>query len=93
MRWRIDRTESSAHVDLKNRRAWLNNTYRTLTTGVGGVDNEDTPLGYDMARSTLLAVHLRFLPRFTREAALQAWDQLLTAAVREVPAPGEGTEG
>lgn len=83
IRWRIDPTESPVHVDLENRTIWLNSTYRTLLTGYDGVDNEDAPL----LKTMLTMLYSRYFEGSylgSREKAeLQAWDQLLTAAVRE----------
>jgi len=89
IRWRIDPSESPVYADLENRTIWLNSTYRALLTGVDGLDNEDAPL-----LKTLLAIlYSRYFEGSylgSREKAeLQAWDQLLTAAVREESARQE----
>ncbi|GAA4193320.1 hypothetical protein GCM10022219_14970 [Microbacterium oryzae] len=89
IRWRIDATESPVHIDLENRTIWLNSTYRALITGVDGVDNEDAPL----LKTMLVMLYSRYFEGSylgSREKAeLQAWDQLLTAAVREESARQE----
>lgn len=89
IRWRIDPTESPVYVDLERRTIWLNSTYRALITGVDGVDNEDAPL----LKTVLTILYSRYFEGSylgSRERAeLQAWDQLLTAAVREESARQE----
>lgn len=90
IRWRIDPTESPVYVDLESRTIWLNSTYRALITGVDGVDdNQDAPL----LKTLLAMLYSRYFEGSylgSREKAeLQAWDQLLTAAVREESARQE----
>lgn len=89
IRWRIDPTESLVHVDLESRTIWLNSTYRALITGVDGGDNEDAPL----LKTLLTILYSRYFEGSylgSREKAeLQAWDQLLTASIREESAREE----
>ncbi|MDJ1113392.1 ATP-binding protein [Microbacterium dauci] len=89
IRWRVDPTESPVHIDLEQRTIWLNSAYRALLTGVDGADNEDAPL----LKTLLAIIYSRYFEGSylgSREKAeLQAWDQLLTAAVREESARQE----
>lgn len=89
IRWRVDPTESPVHIDLEQRTIWLNSAYRALLTGIDGADNEDAPL----LKTLFTIIYSRYFEGSylgSREKAeLQAWDQLLTAAVREESARQE----
>jgi hypothetical protein len=89
IRWRVDPTESPVYIDLENRTIWLNSAYRSLLTGADRSDNEDAPL----LKTLLVVLYSRYFEGSylgSREKAeLQAWDQLLTAAVREESARQE----
>lgn len=83
IRWRVEASESPVKIDIENRTIWLNSAYRRLFTGSESTDNEDASF-----LKTLLLLH--FSKYFegsylgSREKAeIEAWDQLLTAAVRD----------
>lgn len=89
IRWRVDPTESPVRFDLEHRTIWLNSAFREIISGADGADNEDAPL----IKTLLTILYSRYFEGSylgSREKAeLAAWDQLMTAAIREESARQE----
>ena len=89
IRWRVEASEAPVTLDLEGRTIWLNSAYRSLMAGGDGTDNEDAPL----VKTLLMILYSRYFEGSylgSRERAeLEAWDQLLTAAVRDESAREE----
>jgi len=89
IRWRVEASESPVTLDLEGRTIWINSAYRSLMAGGDGTDNEDAPL----VKTLLTIVYSRYFEGSylgSREKAeLDAWGQLLTAAVRDESAREE----
>lgn len=83
IRWRVDFLETPIHVDLENRTIWLNEQYRDIIAGPRSMDAEDAPF----VKTLLLLVYSKYFEGAhlgSREKAeLAAWEQLLTAALRD----------
>ena len=83
IRWQVDAAESPIRLDLENRVIWLNSAYRDLIAGASAEDNEDASL----VKTLLMLLFGKYFEGSylgSREKAeLEAWDQLLTAAVRD----------
>ncbi|EAR26286.1 hypothetical protein A20C1_10404 [marine actinobacterium PHSC20C1] len=83
IRWRVDSSEAPLRIDIERRTIWLNEQYRDVIAGRGSMDAEDSPF----VKTLLLLVYSKYFegshlgPR--EKAELAAWDQLLTAALRE----------
>lgn len=89
IRWRVEPSESLVRVDLENRTIWLNSAYRELLSGSDSNDNEDA----SVIKTLLLIIYSKYFEGSflgSREKAeLEAWDQLLIAAVRDESAKQE----
>lgn len=83
IRWQVDPSESPIRIDLDDRVIWLNSAYRSLIAGASAEDNEDASL----VKTLLMLLFSKYFEGSylgSREKAeLGAWDQLLTAAVRD----------
>lgn len=83
IRWRVERSEAPLRVDLDRRTIWLNEQYRDVIAGVGSMDAADAPF----VKTLLLIVYSKYFEGShlgSREKAeLAAWEELLTAALRE----------
>lgn len=83
IRWQVEFTDSPLKVDFERRTIWLNEQYRELIVGRGSMDADDAPL----VKTLLLIAFSRYFegsqlgPR--QRAEIQAWEQLLTAALRD----------
>lgn len=93
IRWRVDRSEAPLRVDLERRTIWLNEEYRDVIAGRPGLDADDAPF----VKTLLMIVYSKYFegsylgPR--EKAELAAWEQLLTAALREELARQARREG
>jgi hypothetical protein len=83
IRWRVLPTEAPLQVDLENRTIWLNEQYRDIVAGKGSMEAADAPFV-----KTLLTI--AFSKYFAgshlgsrEKLELAAWEQLLTAALRD----------
>lgn len=76
-------------IDLENRTIWLNSAYRGLIAGDGAADNEDA----SFVKTLLLMHYSKYFEGSylgSREKSeIDAWEQLLTAAVRDESARQE----
>ncbi|TAP44621.1 ATP-binding protein [Arthrobacter sp. S39] len=83
IRWRVDFLETPIHVDLENRTIWLNEQYRDIIAGPRSMDADDAPF----VKTLLLLVYSKYFEGAhlgSREKTeLAAWEQLLTAALRD----------
>ncbi|MFA4841737.1 MAG: hypothetical protein WC580_08515 [Agrococcus sp.] len=83
IRWQVEFTDSPLKVDLEQRTIWLNAQYRDVIVGRRSQDADDAPL----VKTLLLIAFSRYFegsqlgPR--QRAEIQAWEQLLTAALRD----------
>ena len=83
IRWRVDRSEAPLRVDLERRTIWLNEQYRDVIAGNGSMDAADSPF----VKTLLMIVYSKYFegahlgPR--EKAELAAWEELLTAALRD----------
>lgn len=83
IRWRVERSEAPLTVDLDRRTIWLNEEYRDIIAGGRDLDADDAPF----VKTLLMIVYSKYFegshlgPR--EKAELAAWEQLLTAALRE----------
>jgi hypothetical protein len=93
IRWRVERSEAPLTVNLERRTIWLNEEYRDIIAGSRNLDADDAPL----VKTLLMIVYSKYFegshlgPR--EKAELAAWEQLLTAALRDElarQARGEG---
>ena len=76
-------SESPFDVDVERRTIWLNEQYRALLAPNSDLDPDDAPF----VKTLLLIAFSRYFDGSylgTREKAeISAWDQILTAALRE----------
>lgn len=83
VRWRVERSEAPLTVDLERRTIWLNEEYRDVIAGRSNLDADDAPF----VKTLLLIAYSKYFEGShlgSREKAeLAAWEQLLTAALRE----------
>jgi len=83
IRWRVMDSESPFDVDVERRTIWLNEQYRALLAPNSDLDPDDAPF----VKTLLLIAFSRYFDGSylgTREKAeISAWDQILTAALRE----------
>ena len=83
IRWRVERSEAPLTVDLERRTIWLNEEYRDVIAGRSSLDAEDAPF----VKTLLLIAYSKYFEGShlgSREKTeLVAWEQLLTAALRE----------
>jgi hypothetical protein len=83
IRWRVDRSESPLSVDIERRTVWLNEEYRDVIARPGSMDADDAPL----VKTLLMIVFSKYFEGSylgSREKGeIEAWEQLLTAALRE----------
>lgn len=83
IRWRVEFLETPLSVDLENRTIWLNEQYREIIAGSGSMDQTDAPF----VKTLLVLVFSKYFEGAhlgTREKAeIAAWEQLLTAALRD----------
>lgn len=83
VRWRVERTEAPLRVDLERRTIWLNEQYRDVIAGGGSMDAADAPF----VKTLLMILYSKYFEGShlgSREKAeLAAWEELLTAALRE----------
>ncbi|WP_157002069.1 ATP-binding protein [Agromyces laixinhei] len=83
IRWRVERSEAPLRVDLQRRTIWLNEQYRDVIAGRGSMDAGDAPF----VKTLLMIVYSKYFEGShlgSREKAeLAAWEELLTAALRD----------
>jgi len=83
IRWRVERTEAPVSIDIERRTIWLNESYRDVIVGREGLDAADAPF----VKTLLMIVYSKYFEGAylgSREKAeLAAWEQLLTAALRD----------
>ncbi|MCV9993427.1 ATP-binding protein [Paeniglutamicibacter sp. ZC-3] len=83
IRWRVEFLETPLHVDLENRTIWLNEQYRGLIAGPGSMDAADAPF----VKTLLVLVFSKYFEGAhlgaREKAELGAWEELLTAALRD----------
>ncbi|GAA1939026.1 ATP-binding protein [Agromyces allii] len=83
IRWRVDRSEAPLRVDLERRTIWLNEQYRDVIAGAGSMDAADAPF----VKTLLMIAYSKYFEGAhlgSREKSeLAAWEELLTAALRE----------
>lgn len=83
IRWRVEFLETPLHVDLENRTIWLNEQYRSLIAGPGSMDAADAPF----VKTLLVIVFSKYfegaLLGAREKSELGAWEELLTAALRD----------
>jgi hypothetical protein len=82
VRWEVVPTESLLRIDVERRTIWLNRQYREVIGGTDLGDNNDAPLFKTLV--LLLCSELfegAYLGSHEKQK-LEAWDQLLTAALR-----------
>ncbi|WFR83890.1 ATP-binding protein [Arthrobacter sp. Y-9] len=83
IRWQVELTEAPIRVDLDRRTIWLNEQYRDVIAGPNSMDAADAPF----VKTLLMIVYSKYFegshlgPR--EKAEISAWEQLLTAALRE----------
>lgn len=89
IRWTVEASEAPVRIDLENRTIWLNSAYRGLIAGDGAADNEDA----SFVKTLLLMHYSKYFEGSylgSREKSeIDAWEQLLTAAVRDESARQE----
>lgn len=83
IRWRVLPSEMPVSVNIERRAIELNTLYRSVITGHETTDSDDAPL----VKTLLMLVYSRYfdgsyLGRAEKEQ-VAAWEQLLTAALRE----------
>lgn len=97
IRWRAELTEAPLRIDLEERTIWLNEQYRDVIAGAGSMDATDAPF----VKTLLLILYSKYFEGShlgrREKLELAAWEQLLTAALREELAQqarslGEGNE-
>lgn len=83
IRWQVELTEAPLRVDLDQRTIWLNEQYRDVIAGAGSMDATDAPF----VKTLLMIIYSKYFEGShlgTREKVeVAAWEQLLTAALRE----------
>ena len=83
IRWEVRDSEDPIRVDLPQRTIWLNALYRGVIVGRESNDNYDAPL----VKTLLLLVFSRYFEGdmlgSREKAEIAAWQQLLTAALRD----------
>lgn len=83
IRWEVRDSEDPIRVDLPNRTIWLNALYRSVIVGRESTDNDDAPL----FKTLLVLVFSRYFEGemlgSREKAEILAWQQLLTAALRD----------
>ncbi|GAA2199984.1 ATP-binding protein [Sinomonas flava] len=83
IRWALEKSESPLRIDLDRRTIWLNQQYRDVIAGPGSMDADDAPF----VKTLLMILYSRYFEGShlgSREKAeLAAWEELLTAALRE----------
>ncbi|MDJ0378490.1 ATP-binding protein [Cryobacterium sp. PH31-L1] len=83
IRWEVQDSEDPIRVDLAQRSIWLNARYRGVIVGHESGDNYDAPL----VKTLLLLVFSRYFEGdmlgSREKAEIAAWQQLLTAALRD----------
>lgn len=83
IRWRVMTTENPVDIDLDRRTIWLNEQYRDVIAGRNSEDSDDAPF----IKTLLMIVYSKYFEGAmlgSREKSeLAAWEQLLTAALRD----------
>jgi len=83
IRWRVERSEAPISIDIERRTVWLNEEYRDVIAGAGSMDADDAPL----VKTLIMIVFSKYFEGAylgSREKSeIAAWEQLLTAALRE----------
>lgn len=83
IRWRAELTEAPLRIDLEQRTIWLNEQYRDVIAGAGSMDATDAPF----VKTLLMILYSKYFEGShlgrREKLELAAWEQLLTAALRE----------
>ncbi|MEV8181522.1 ATP-binding protein [Specibacter sp. NPDC078692] len=83
VRWRVELSEAPFEIDLESRTIWLNEQYRDIIAGTGSMDAVDAPF----VKTLLVLVFSKYFEGShlgSREKSeILAWQQLLTAALRD----------
>ncbi len=83
VRWRVELSEAPFEIDLESRTIWLNEQYRDIIAGPGSMDAVDAPF----VKTLLVLVFSKYFEGShlgSREKSeILAWQQLLTAALRD----------
>jgi hypothetical protein len=83
IRWRVMASESPFEVDVDERTIWLNEQYRSVIVGRDSLDPDDAPL----LKTLMLIVFSKYFEGAylgsKEKVELEAWRQLLTAALRD----------
>lgn len=83
IRWRAELTEAPLRIDLEQRTIWLNEQYRDVIAGSGSMDATDAPF----VKTLLMILYSKYFEGShlgrREKLELAAWEQLLTAALRE----------
>lgn len=83
IRWRVERSESPLVIDLERRTIWLNELYRDVIVGRESLDAADAPF----VKTLLAIVFSRYFEGshlgVRERAEVAAWEELLTAALRD----------
>lgn len=83
IRWKVMANESPFEVDIDERTIWLNEQYRAVIVGRDSLDADDAPF----LKTLMLIVFSKYFEGAylgsKEKAELDAWQQLLTAALRD----------
>ncbi len=83
IRWRVELSEAPFEIDLESRTIWLNEQYRDIIAGPGSMDASDAPF----VKTLLVLVFSKYFEGShlgsRGKPEITAWQQLLTAALRD----------